>query len=388
MKKMRLHPVIILLILLILCGAAGAADAPWDLHAVLARENERGEQEVNEELLWLVQDVRQTVSGEYLRITMADALFDGRALAAAWEIESLSEDQLVYVIATETEDSVRWNGAGTFGGMEEFLRPGKTRNGLINSETDEPIQGDTLRVGIRYFVLAPAVEVTYLQFPNWQEEGYMEKIDAMQAEGKALGDEGKLAVITDKSPSAEWLSLCDAFYYEVSEQADALGGECTHAEAMVATGKFRLLEEVEVSFDLKITERPVSFLPNGEPVEKDYGDFTMRITQADYTASTLEIIVEAVFTDEESAKKFSEGNRAFIALNEEGSFSWDRGDFSLGAISRMEARDDGTWIQKFSISHRRLFTFPEYVTVCPTAAQNPGGGIPYDPKEGVVLALR
>ena len=395
MKKMRWQPVIILLILLILCGAAVAAVMSWDVRSALTRQNGQGEQIVNEELVQLAQDVRQTFTGEYLRVTVADALFDGRSLAAAWTLENLSGDQLVYVIATETEDSVRWDGPGGFGGTEEFLRPGEIRNGNMDHEISEPIQGDTLRVGIRYFVLAPAVEMAYIQFPDWHEEGYMKKIDAMEAEAKALSDEGKLAIIADKSTSAyggEWLSLSSAFHEELQEHMETHDDICTQAEAMTATGKFKLLEEVEVTFDLDITERPVSFLPDGEPVEKEYEGFTMRITSADYTASTMKIIIEAVFTDEESARQFNDERRLFIALNEEGLLTWDRNNGAWGNnSSEMEARDDGTWVWEFFISHMSLLSLPEYVTVCPsvTTLNLPfESGFSYDSMEGVVLPLR
>ena len=401
MKRNRLRPVLLLITLFILtvpCGSANAADTSWDLRAALTRQNELGEPVVNEELLRLAQDVRRTFAGEYLRVTVADALFDGRSLIVAWELENLSAEQPVYLMPYRTDDSADWQAGEMIGGGEEFLRPGQIQNRFMDCQMREPVEGDTMHVGIRYSVLTPTVEPAYFRQPdpmeianldnlNPQEQEYIRKMLETEAEKEAQIDEGKFVV--DSNSYADYLYMGSAFYKELNKQRELLGGECTEAEAMVATGKFALREELEVAFDLEVTERIVSILPNGEPVEKEYEDFTMRVTHADYTTGTMEIIIEAVFADAESVKKFGEEGRSFVALDEDGLLIRDGGMSTYAQTGRQEERDDGTWVVEYVISHRELFRLPESVTVCPAKLVSDGGSFSADdPMEGVVLTLR
>ena len=398
MKKMRWQPVIFLLVLLILCGAAGAADIPWNLRSALTRENGQGEKEVNEELLRLAQDVRQTFTGEYLRVTVADALFDGNSLMVAWEVENLS-GQPVYLMSAPVEGSANWQGGQMIGGpSEEFVRPGQQRNGFMDCEILKPIEGDTMHIGIHYYVLTPTVELIYVQQPEPveiadlnnltpQEQDYVRKMLAAEAERDTRLEEGKFVVET--SNQTDWLQMGNAFYEEMIEQYELVNYECTNVEAMIGTGKFALLEELEIEFDLKVTENIASFLPNGEPVEKEYEDFTMRVTRADYTTGTMEIIVEVTFADSEVTKNFTGEGRLFVALDEEGLLVRDGGISDWGKTGRQEERDDGTWMVEYVISHRQLFTLPESVTVCPAILVSNGGVLSADGlMEGVVLTLR
>jgi hypothetical protein len=420
MKIIKWQPMIILLVLSIFCGmaasafAAGAEDEPWDIRAALTRENDQGEKEVNEELLLLTQDVSQTVVGEYLRIAVSEALFDGRSMLVAWEMENLS-DQLIVLMAYPTEDSVNWRAGFMVSDLhEELMNAGEQRNFYLDASIWEfindiwvPVTGDAIHVGIRFTALSPAVEVVYVSRIDpmeiidvnnltKEEEDYVRKMLAAQEAIKTGLEEGKFVI--ESSGSTAWMHKTSAFYEEVYKQYELRNYECTYPEAVVATGMFTLLAELDVVFDLNVPEKITSFLPNGEPVEKEFEDFTMRITQADFTKSTMKVSVEATFASLEAYQKFSEGYgsdgtrklQRFVALDEEG-LVLSGGDGSSWGEANLQEADDGAVIAEYFITHWQLFRLPEYVNICPAALATSDSG-PFltaiDTMEGIVLTLR
>lgn len=136
---------------------------------------------------------------------------------------------------------------------------------------------------------------------------------------------------------------------------------------MVATGQFELLEVLEIAFDMAISEKPISILPDDMPVEIERDDFTMRIVRADKTASTCEVIVEAVFMDEETANRYRQNNNFyFIAMGDAGRTTWGGGSFSTGAYAREpQQREDGTWVCEYIVSLGELLELPEGLTIIP-----------------------
>lgn len=156
------QPILILILALLLGGAAVAAISSWSVRDVLTRQNRQGQAMINENMAQLAQSVQKTVEGKAVRIQMTDALFDGRMLVAAWEIENLLEDRPVYLHASKADNSINWDTHGTSAGMDEYLRVGGRRNASIDHRIYDAPEGDSMHVGIQYWVLAPVEGFSYI----------------------------------------------------------------------------------------------------------------------------------------------------------------------------------------------------------------------------------
>jgi len=317
-------------LLLVSHAAVASEAAPWSALSVISRENAQGEKVVNENLIPLIQDVNQAVTGNYLRIRVIDAVFDGRGLAVAYELENLSDDRHLYAHMGMMMDSA--------GGTQDFLAPGETINGRL----DGPIRGhsgDTLHAFIHYDVFAPAA--AFIGDPDFPH--HIERQDMRFSEG----------------------------------------------ERIVPSDKYEYLEEVMIEFDLRAAEKRISLLPGDEAIEIPYDDFTLRIVSADYTLGTLEAVFELLFDTEEAAAPYDSFDFILGLFDEEGEriqASWMR-YFPI-------PEDDGVWVVKYHVwddSRLLLPLLPKTLTICPAWRSNPEDSFAkplYDRWEGITLPLR
>lgn len=378
MKKMRYQPILIALILLLLCGAAVAAVSSWSVRDALTRHTRDGEPVVNEVLMEYTQPIGQVYENGMLRVEVTDALYDGASVVAAWTVTNLS-DELLYLHMGQTEDSIDWNsGPASFSGADEFIEPGKTVNCMMDCRVYDLPGGNMARVGIRYQIVRATGEIAYIDYP---EMGYMkdgnyihyedggDRLEAYREAARAALDEGKVPITVW---DGGYLSVSDGFYSEVLtaayEALDATGERYTMADAMAQTGLFAIAGTLDVAFDLQVPQGALrSLLPEGALPERAYDDFTMRISKADCSPGTLEIIVDAIYPDEETAKAYE--GVSFVAFDENGRMDWDDNSGWGAHIQGPVGQPDGTWLMQWEISHSQMVYLPEEILVCPRITQ-------------------
>lgn len=385
-KKMRFQPLLVALIIVLLCGVAIAAVTNWGVREAMTYTDVAGNEVVNEALVELAQPIGTVFDGEALRVEVTEGLFDGRTVIAAWTVTNKTEERL-YLLAEPTEDSVDWNsGGGSFGVDREFIEPGETLGGMMSRVLmyDVPTEG-TMHVGVYYDALRPTDKIAPLDYPVLGEdvgENYVQfedaeaRMAAYEAQVQALVDEGKVPLITFEGG---YVGFHDSFYagelQKAYEALEASGVErYSEADALIGTGAFERVEKLAFGYDLQAEMGSVrSLLPEGEPLEKDYGEFVMRISKADVTLNTVEIIVDAIYPDEETAKAYffpgeDTPQISFIALNEEGKMHWGSSSGWGMYSGEIVPLEDGRWMAQHNINHDGLVTMPKRIEVCPRVA--------------------
>lgn len=377
-KKMRFQPLLVALILILLCGVAIAAVSSWGVREALTHQSRSGEELINETLMEYAQPVGKVYENNVLRVEVTDAIYDGASVIAAWTVTNLT-DELLYIYMEPTEDSINWNdGPASFSAVDNFIKPGETLNGLMDCRVYDLPEGDRARVGLRYNVLRTAAEIAYFDYP---EMGYMKGDDYIQYEDgterqvtyeeatKAALAEGKLALAVFPD---EYLTFPDTFYSvalePVYEALDATGKFYSMADAMVETGMFAPASTLDAAFDLQVPHNAVrSLLPGGEMPEMVYDELTMRISKADCSPGTLEIVVDAIYPDKETADLYE--NVSFVGMNEEGRLDWDDNSSWGAYIPGPVEQEDGSWLMQYNISHTQMMYLPEEILVCPRITQ-------------------
>lgn len=369
-KKMKYQPLLVALLIVLLCGAAIAAVTNWDVRSALTGKDSDGNEIVNEALVQHAQPVGQVYEGAALRVEVSDAVYDGRSIAAAWTVTNKTDD-LLYLSMEQAEGSINWNAGPTaLSGDRMLIGAGETVNGMMDSRVVDAPQGDTVHVGFTYDVLRPAVEVVYRE----------------ASDGDAEEDEADKLVV--ETQPWGWMNLTlDFLNVDVAEAYDALEAagtlHYTEADAYIETGKFERVETLEVGFDLVVEEDLVrSLLPEGQPVEKVYEQFAMRISSAELSLGTLEIIVDAIYPDEETARSYTDGTNgkpqlSFVGLNEAGEIYWqDNAGWGV-YIREPVPLEDGRWMMQHHITHTQMVIVPEFVTVYPRIVEMapPGEGL-------------
>lgn len=384
-RKIRYQPVLVILIILLLCGAAVAA-VTWDVKSALTWKDDTGTEIYNEALIQHAQPVNRVYEGDLIRVEVVDAIYDSRSLVVAWTVTNKSKEDTLYLLAAQPEDSIAWDGgAGSLGGSDVFVRPGGTIRGMMDRRIyDGTAEGD-VHVGIRYIALKATADIVFLNHPEVSKmvDGVLVHADdlteQMLAYEKAINeahDAGKMVVEYFGEESDELLTLHGSFwdpsYYEYFEQVDpeeVKGLPYSQVDAMVHTGKFETGETLDIAFDLQVTNQVKSLLPDGKPVEKVYDDYTMRVTVAEVTPNTMEIVAETIFDDEATGRAYTEIHGRSRGM---GIYGFDEnGEYTLisngaqGTMGDLEEREDGKWVRSYYISHVEVMRMPTEITICP-----------------------
>lgn len=371
-RKMKVRVALVALVILLLCGAAIAA-VTWDVRAVLTRQDQQGNETINEELAQYAQPVGRVYEDGCLRIEVVDAIWDSRSLVAAWTVTNLT-DEALYVVNQQAEGSIAWDaGAGSGGGDRGFIQPGGTINGMMDRRVYEEPDGDTVHVGIQYTALRVAMPYEVLELPSdYFAPDAPQRLEAYSNDFNRLLNEGYFII---EAQNGYWVipsyydELFNTTREEIMEETD---GYFTEAEAMVRTGLFEEAATMLVAFDLKAEDAVRSLIPEGGTPEVDYGPFTMRVSLAELTPNTLEIIADVFFPDEAAARANTEVDEArfrlrmdVLALDENGAENWHSNASWGAAIREPIEQPDGRWMMQYAISHTEMPRIPETIEVCP-----------------------
>lgn len=347
-KKMRYQPILVVLTIMLLCGFAYAA-ANWGVKEATTFTDIHGNQTANEYLHEQVQSVNTVYENDDLRIEVIDAVFEGESLVVAWNATNKNEDKPIYVLLEKPDGGIDWNaGEISMQGTDALILADSTAAGFINARIYDSVDDDQVNVKMRFLALEPTVDIVYQDSIPDDHKGMLV--------ASVVGEYGRL--------------LSDTWYSELEEQAEKHGPDTTRKELMISTGKFAMLGSTDISFSIKNTANKQSLLPMDRPVEKDFGEFTMRIASAEYTLDSIIVTIDAMFGSEEIALRYTDysGNGrgvGFVALDQEGQDTWATNYNSNGPITKEPYYSDGVWIMQYEIVHRGIGNKPEKITICP-----------------------
>ena len=397
------------LILAVLCGVAIAA-ITWSTRNYLTYTDEDGQAYANEDLIGLAQPVFKTFEGDALRINVVDAIFDGRSLVLTWTMQNKQIEGDLYLIMENPQDDEPWiRGQGSqFNVSELFIHPGEVVSSGLSTLIDSPFDSDALPVVFSYAVLSPTGEVVPIggldetAGSNDGYEVYRQRIDDLNAAGKlVLAPDGMI----------ELGSI-------LPENADDIG---SYAELLVAAGKMKLVENVEISFtlennaggeNLQTYGQPIAVDTIGEdskehvlkqgshgllyldkPIERDNGAYILRVVTAELTANSATFEMERVFETKEDMERFAPyyskklGPHWGFRIQDEENSNW----FDNGSGSGPDApvlAEDGTWVWTYEVTLTLLQKTPKTMTIIPCRDDIKTGAnaIPY-PEEAIVIQV-
>lgn len=406
-KKMSVQPILILILMLCLCGAAIAA-VTWDMRAYLTGQSISGN--VNEERLALVQPLETSYENDSLRVDMADAIFDGSSVAATWTVTNQS-GRLVYLLFEPMEDSIDWRqGSARYDGMHAFLAPGASMNGMMDCHIPDGSRYDiSIPVGIRYYPMAVNRDTIFLDLPavdpSFYEDTSSEGIEALQVEGQRIWDEVEAKAMQLFSQGSFALIQMDdgrlyvpSAAYSLDAFSSGYGEGLSEPEIYAQSGMFENLGALDIRFDLAVTPDMIhSILPDGEPVEKAYEGYVMRIIRADVSPSALNIELEAVFADEETARRLIDydtfvNTLGFQMCDDLGETYWGGSSGGAPVWREIKQNEDGDWFVRWLLTSSSAESVPDAVTVYPTIFKEGYSGFdavdPAEVEKGVRLEVR
>ena len=351
-------------ILVVLCGVAYAA-INWNSREYLTYTDEQGQTHTNEELISLAQPILKTFEGDALRVDIADAIFDGRSLVLTWTMQNKQTEGDLYLLLERAEGdspSIFFGSGGQRAVTEVFISPGETVSSGITTLFHEPVDTDTFHVAFTYSVLKPLGEVVPIDGIYYDDESNPEEqYDAYTRHIDELIAQGKLPVTPDNTIA-------------LGSNYPENGDEMSYTETLLAAGTMELIEKVDVSFFIERNAVIQDLLPGGMPVERDNGDYILRVVRAEITPHMAAIDLERVFQSQEAVERFAP-YYSFYSDSEEHGLLWDF-DFvdetnsqwfinGSGSMSSYpNALPDGTWVwpceYKMEVQHK-----PQVIKIIP-----------------------
>jgi hypothetical protein len=361
-------------LLMFLTGAALAASG-WGSRLFLTREDEDGNPIVNEELVALAQPIGQVFERDRLRVEIIDAIYDGQYLVLTWTLQNKQTEGDIFVLAENIRQGESYQQMqGTFRQMTEvLLKPGETIESGMSTLWEARGDADTLDIRFDYVVMTPEGELVPMNYPyDLEGEAFQA---AYEAEIARIEAEGNIAVAPDGS-----LEFSDKKIIPFSRN-------------LSVNGKMELEEIVQVRLSIPRNAAATSLLPDGQPVEKDNGDYILRVTQANITPGMAHFMLERVFKTREAMEKYADyyytggSTGLFWAFSFESTDGahWYRNGVGYPA-NTPEEQPDGTWVWLYEATMGNLQSIPDSITIIPTRdeAANPGEFIPH-PEEGITL---
>lgn len=356
------------LVLALLCGAAVAA-VTWSSREYLTRVNEDGTTEVNETLLEYVQPVGKVFENDAIKVNVVDAIFDGHALVLTWTTQNKMQDE-VYLLCDVTVNDT-WAGQGSYSKVDElFLKPGEIVSSGFSARVDETVGmgrdnhqlAETCDVNLAFTLLKPNSEVVEVQIELTGDETeaeydrvageYTAKIDSLIEEGKVVVEPDGVIVMGSKYPH----------YEEGMTRADIY----TASGLLTETGSLNAAITVAKNAEVK------SALADGQPVEKDNGDYILRVVKAELTPNSATFLLERIFPTKEAAEKYANFYRikhgpywGFDFVDEEGDIWWAGNSGGGSTMEAPEEQADGTWMWDYEASMTDILRMPTEITVIP-----------------------
>ncbi|MDR0928734.1 MAG: hypothetical protein LBM74_03355 [Oscillospiraceae bacterium] len=385
-RRVSVRSLALAMALLMLLGGAALAASGWGSRLFLTREDKEGNPIVNEALVSLVQPIGQVFEGDAVRMELVDAIYDGQFFVMTWALQNkLSEDALYLRMENIRQDDVRISALATSPQPRNgLIMPGETFEGGLSIIVEPNKKTDILDFSFDYAVLTPQGEVVPMNYP-YELEGeafeaaYWAEVARIEAEGNvALTPDGKLAL----SPLALPENLAEVVPY---------------SQMLVNAGRMAAVETIPVHLSLAPSAMVHSLLPDGQPVEKDNGDYILRITQADSSPGAIHFTLEHEFKNLKAMEKyaayygFPEGaNPSGVRLD--WWYHFENADDTLTYSyhgmpdnnPKLEA--NGKWVWRYQVTLTGLQIDPDNITIIPLRdeAANPGEFIPH-PEEGITL---
>lgn len=368
-RRLTMRTVVLAALLLaLLCGAAVAA-VTWSSREYLTRVNEDGTTEVNETLLEYVQPVGKVFENDAIKVDVVDAIFDGHALVLTWTTQNKTQDE-VYLLC-DVRVNGTWAGQGSYAKVDElFLKPGEVVSSGLSARVDEaPEKGqdnhqlaETCDVNLAFTLMKPNGEVVEMQMDLTGDETqaeydriakeYTAKIDSLIEEGKVVIEPDGVIVMGSKYPP----------YEEGMTRADTY----TASGLLTETGSLDVAITVEKNAEVK------SALVDGKPIEKDNGDYTLRVLKADLTPNSATFLLERIFPNKEAAEKYANFYRikhgpfwGFDFVDEEGDIWWAGNGGGGSTMEEPMEQADGTWVWDYEASMTDILRMPTEITIVP-----------------------
>ena len=342
--KYSISAVALALIIVLITGVALAAAARFGVLDFITHEDHDGNPVVNEEVLPLVQPLEQTHEGESTKLTVHDALCDGGTLAIAWTIENKRAEDVIVVWHPIVEGGAHDLGAGIFTLPAFLVEGGESYDGGMSLSLEPAAAGDVLHVDLVFSVLLPNQAVQRMDGPSNEMTPEEEAIYAAE---KSNRQQNGAIVLEAGIPS-----LPDGEMHE-GEHMD---------EALLRLGLARQLDAFNLPFELGVTGGAVDILAFTENARVDLDGYSMILSSAECSTTTLRYTVDYVFSDGAKMEAFKQ-KRSAIALfplldNESEWFS----GAGTGDPERIVA-EDGTLILRYATNIENIWTMPDEVEI-------------------------
>jgi hypothetical protein len=374
-RRVSVRSLALAMALLMLLGGAALATSGWGSRLFLTHEGGNGKATINEELVGLAQPIGEVFEGDALRVEVIDAIYDGQSFTLTWTLQNKQAEGELF-LAMEFDQYLH-GGWHEENATQVWIKPGETvQSGMTMVVGAESI-GETLDFAFDSVVLAPHGERMLINYPGelQGEEFWM----AYQAEMARVYAQGGIAVL-----SGDRIEL-NRSVYPVPREGVSL------ANALIDSGKMTAVETVPVRVTLTPSAAVQSLLPDGQPVEKDNGDYILRVTRADSTPGTIHFSLERVFKNREALEPFA----PYYDLSQGMLFWWygfTNADGTLaysgqgGPVGDPTEQADGTWLWPYQATLTDVRGAIDSITIYPTRDDPETGEIyvPF-PEEGLTF---
>ncbi|GHU71961.1 hypothetical protein AGMMS49992_06940 [Clostridia bacterium] len=381
-RKMMLQPVILIILLLALCGAA-LATTMWDSGALLSWLNPNREKPSS--LTDNAQSVGVTIAGKTVNVAVSDAIYDGGGIILPWTVENLTDDTL-YILQGISVNGLGVSSGTMYNSDYTIIKPHEVVecgvSGLIAEYSDNDAVVSLILDVFR--LNGDPVRVDYPDSAEYNHDNaatyaaYIKMIDDLFAEGiVAIEGDGSIAIgqtiVADDDGSLE------------------LKASSEYGELIAVTGKATLIEKLNADFDLKITNSASAVTL---PIVKDNGYYELRVTQADMHLDSLIVTAEVVFQTYEEAMKYTPYNESKTDLNWQIKVSdADNADSfayaaSWGVVNNEpKERPDGTWVWEYQFGASNLVRQPRGITLTPYWGSIEKGESVARPEDAITIIL-
>ncbi|MBE5777311.1 MAG: hypothetical protein E7326_07360 [Clostridiales bacterium] len=255
--------ILVTALIVVLLGAAAFAAGELGVLQLLSIG-----QEINEDAAAGVQAVEGEYSGNAVRMTLNDALYDDNmgTFAISWVMENLHDDENLYVLFDGVTFGGAWAEIGNGRNQTEFLLPADETMGSMlgklpgNDSTDGEIRFAILRA------LAPMERIAETE----TLEAYRSEIARVQEKGSIPCEGDGVPVVAE---------------YDLDK---------TPAENLLATGQFEMADQFSVSFTLQTGLLDDTYRAYEGEKQFVFDDYELRIREAYMTATGAYFEVEYI----------------------------------------------------------------------------------------------
>jgi hypothetical protein len=373
-RRYSLRSILAAALILALASGAALATIRWNSRQLITYIDEKGQEHVNEALVEMSQPIAQVFEGQSLRVNMIDAICDGRSLVLTWSLENKQEEGDLFLLLENTGELFN---QGLYSQTSEvFISPGEIISSGVSTIIDAPLEEESVLISFSYAVLEPLGEIVEVDGLDWSEpaiveEAYMRNIDELNAQGK-------LVIAPDGSVQL------GSYYPENYE-------ESSYSGFLIAAGKMKHIETVDVAFSIKNNAQVINLLPDGMPVEKDNGDYILRVTKAELSTDCATFNIERVSANEDAVEHLKTNNSDKLGPFWEFDFPDEENSNWYVSLSGVYhdpvAAAENTWVWAYELYLTPLQRMPESITVVPRR-ENPETGemTPY-PDEAIALKV-